>query len=327
MSIQERYSVIGLINRGRKFIGNNLIIVILFVLSILSLIVIALEISGIFNYITNNPPYKITEFSNLIGAVGSLLLSALLVILYNKQTTIQASQEQLMESEHRPKIVLDKSRLTDNPEVTSGASRMIFTLSNSGKGSANNIKIRIVPIIDSDLGLDLPPTTRKVRRDPDQDDEPFFVKGDHLKSQEEEVDFWFSPMFDWSIKWSENRGTTGADLFPREIARVIIHEETEEEEYEELAGAGIYSIEWETVEEKIDFDRIRFKYIVEYEDTNGNESSEVILDWIIPTLDFQNPSPLFDRGMEYERYVEENEQLESDPIDFYYIDHTSNTID
>jgi hypothetical protein len=68
-----------------------------------------------YNILSFNPRNRVLNFTTIFQALGSLLLTLALVILYNSQTTIaenqqevQESQQKIMKSNHRPLIDIDE---------------------------------------------------------------------------------------------------------------------------------------------------------------------------------------------------------------------------
>jgi len=100
------------------------------------------EIYGVINIIKNSetPPYNIDTVAQLIGAIGSILLTIGLVVLYDKQasiskqqTAIQDNQEQLMQAEYEPKL---KSSIGFKERQS-----IQFEIHNSGKAAAHDVQL------------------------------------------------------------------------------------------------------------------------------------------------------------------------------------------
>jgi len=90
---------------------------------------------------SETPPYQIDTASQLIGAIGSILLTIGLVVLYDKQASvakqqasIQENQEELMQADYEPKL---KASLGFKEVQT-----LQFEIHNSGKAAAHDVQLR-----------------------------------------------------------------------------------------------------------------------------------------------------------------------------------------
>lgn len=97
---------------------------------------------NIINIIQNSetPPYQIDTAAQLIGAIGSILLTIGLVVLYDKQASvakqqasIQENQEKLMQADYEPKL---KASIGFK-DVQS----LQFEVHNSGKAAAHDVRV------------------------------------------------------------------------------------------------------------------------------------------------------------------------------------------
>lgn len=64
-------------------------------------IILILEYQGLLDYILNNdnPPYDVTEIAQIVSGIGSVLLSIILVMLYDKQASISDTQSMIQEEQ------------------------------------------------------------------------------------------------------------------------------------------------------------------------------------------------------------------------------------
>lgn len=71
------------------------------VVLLLTLVVMAVsEWIGLSNLVKSTPPYTVPDVSQILGAVGSILLSIYLVILYQKQLDLQREQQNILQEQH-----------------------------------------------------------------------------------------------------------------------------------------------------------------------------------------------------------------------------------
>jgi len=90
------------------------------------------EYAGLVNLVSINPPYQANNFAQIAGAVGSIVLSFALVLLYAQQTEIQENQERLMEQDFKPYLTGEVTSLN----VVSAQ----FAIRNSGNATAYHVK-------------------------------------------------------------------------------------------------------------------------------------------------------------------------------------------
>lgn len=90
------------------------------------------EYVGLVNLVSINPPYQANSFAQIAGAVGSIVLSFALVLLYAQQTEIQENQERLMEQDFKPYLTGEVTSLN----VVSAQ----FAIRNSGNATAYHVK-------------------------------------------------------------------------------------------------------------------------------------------------------------------------------------------
>lgn len=245
----------------------------------------------------------------IVEIAGSIAVTVALVVLYYQQKNILNDQVSLMEEEHIPQINLVEAEIVDYPKQAGGASRLKLSLSNPGKGHAENIRVEIHPTIDTEI-VDPIPTFRDLERIPSPGSESFQTRGNYLSSNETEVDFWVSPSFRWeATEVAENQGSgnTAFNLIAHAAAR--------------CNGADLGLIpqleeaEWEEIEQHIDFDRIQVQIFLHYEDTHGNEYSLKVIDRLIPIGYPEEISTLFDRGMSVAEYEMRKSRFPIDNID------------
>jgi len=90
------------------------------------------EYAGWVNLVSINPPYQANSFAQIAGALGSIVLSFALVLLYAQQTEIQENQERLMEQEFKPYLTGEITSLN----VVSAQ----FAIRNSGNATAYHVE-------------------------------------------------------------------------------------------------------------------------------------------------------------------------------------------
>lgn len=109
------------------------------ILGIASLLVTAilifLEFEGVINIISFDPPIKSSDFAQIIGGIGSIILTFGLVFLYKQQTVIQHRQERWMSASHRPELEFTTWGADNN--------QLFFDLSNLGNGVAKNLAVTV----------------------------------------------------------------------------------------------------------------------------------------------------------------------------------------
>lgn len=96
---------------------------------------LALEIEGVANIVSFSPPIPSNDFAQIVGGIGSLVLTFGLVFLYKQQTAIQHRQERWMSASHRPELELTRWTPKDN--------QLTFELFNLGNGVAKNLAVAI----------------------------------------------------------------------------------------------------------------------------------------------------------------------------------------
>ena len=90
------------------------------------------EYLGWVNFVSTNPPYQANNFAQIAGAVGSIILSFALVLLYAQQTDIQENQEQLMEQNFKPYLTGEVTSLN----IVSAQ----FAIRNTGNATAYHVE-------------------------------------------------------------------------------------------------------------------------------------------------------------------------------------------
>jgi len=96
---------------------------------------LALEVKGVVNIISFDPPVEPSDFAQIVGGIGSLVLTFGLVFLYKQQTTIQHRQERWMSASHRLELEFTGWEAEDN--------ELSFELSNLGNGVAKNLAVAV----------------------------------------------------------------------------------------------------------------------------------------------------------------------------------------
>lgn len=81
-------------------------------------------------------PINIEVYSQIIGGVGSFILTIALVILYDQQRGILDKQESWSEADHTPTIIVEEWFVDHGSDVT-------FSLTNPGKGIAKNLHMQL----------------------------------------------------------------------------------------------------------------------------------------------------------------------------------------
>lgn len=138
------------------------------------LLIFISELMGVLNYVldSDNPPYELKTISQVIGGIGSVLFSIILVILYDKQasisetqSTVQKEQTDLMRRERQPKLSgpynfrfwgsnvqeEDNSNPIDtrDKEKKPNPNSIQFYQTNAGEGLAQNFRLRVtMDVID-----------------------------------------------------------------------------------------------------------------------------------------------------------------------------------
>lgn len=90
------------------------------------------EYFDLVNFVSVNTPYNANNFAQIAGAIGSIVLSFALVLLYAQQTNIQQNQEKLMEQELKPYLTGEVSSLN----IVSAQ----FAIRNTGNATAYNVE-------------------------------------------------------------------------------------------------------------------------------------------------------------------------------------------
>jgi len=100
------------------------------------LLVMAIDATGVRDWIEiTQLPLPITSAAEIAGALGSVIFTIGLVVLYREQTRIQRNQEVWMEAEHTPAITVNS--------WTANGNEAQFSLSNLGSGVAKNISVEL----------------------------------------------------------------------------------------------------------------------------------------------------------------------------------------
>ncbi|MGB9932873.1 hypothetical protein [Haloarcula amylolytica] len=134
------------------------ITVLVYGLFIVIFIIFTSEILGETNIVTTKPPFLLSEFSQLVGAGGSLVLSLALVVLYRRQTE---NQETLQTMEHKPNLQVDRFRRFPNEEFTDSYE---FEISNVGKAAATDLQLIIIPKANNHSQTSLKKTSHRMKR-------------------------------------------------------------------------------------------------------------------------------------------------------------------
>lgn len=264
-------------------------------------IFVSLEYKNHINYITLSPPYEVQIASQVVGAGVSIFLTYGLVILYRQQAQLQSNQENLMKNEHKPKVELVNASLSE--ESPGG---IMLKLSNSGKGTATNLKARVDIDVDSDIDVVLKPKWQDLTRYSEHDDKQeldteriFYSSGQYLSPEEGEIRFLYSGDIDarQSNGGSKTVDNTSFSIIHHYFARVN-NDELKEDSWEEA----------ELIQDSIDFDRLRVKYSICYNDIDGEEYQRTIMDYLVPVIHGESKATLLEIGMPYEKYLERKEQ-------------------
>ena len=263
------------------------------------------EYSGRINYINPDPPYEMLTAAQLIGASFSIFLTYGLVILYRQQAQLQSNQEDLMKNEHKPKVELVNA---STPENYKGDLRV--KLSNSGKGTATNLKARIDIDVKSDIDVKLMPKWQKLTRDLDHNqsnsstdkERIFYSSGEYLSPEEGEIIFRYPNDIDarqlnGGKKTVDNASSSTIHYY---YARV----NNDELDLSPPGGSDARDV----VHNSIDFDRIRLKCLISYNDIDGEAYQREIIDYLIPVIHGENKEVLFELGMPYEEFTKRQQQ-------------------
>lgn len=303
---------------------------VLIVVSIVGVIASTIsELIGISNYITGKAPYTVSNAIEGIGIVSSLALSAALVALYDKQANIQSNQTDILENEHEPKIEVVSARFpTDSEDYQTG---IVFEMANSGKGTAVNIRAQTDVVIDSNISVNIIPKEEEISREADgisAHNDGFYTGGNYLSPQENQTEFGYADKID-ARETGEGTKTvdnTRPHLLYYMFARVkddslpLLKTDSEED--------------YKKVKEALDFDRMRLKYTIFYEDIDGNEYSEASIDYLVPIMHNTSPSKIMEIGMEYSTYKERKmmpvyQRSGNDPLEEqmkYYSEEKNTTV-
>jgi len=149
-------------------------------------IILALELFGGSNIVTAQPPFLLSEFSQLVGAGGSLVLSLALVVLYRRQTE---NQETLQTMEHTPNLQVDRFRQLPNEEFTDSYE---LEISNVGKAAATDLHLIIKPDTDNHSQNPLKRTTHRLKRTNIEESEWKTTNDSYINSGETNVRFFAS---------------------------------------------------------------------------------------------------------------------------------------
>jgi hypothetical protein len=117
------------------------------VLFLFPIAVVATEYRGITNIATYAPPYTVIDWAQIVGAIGSVILSGLLVVLYllmfrtqKQQVETMQQQKEWMEIQHRPEIRVTGYRIVDT--IPRAREKVEVEIQNTGNGMAKNLYIR-----------------------------------------------------------------------------------------------------------------------------------------------------------------------------------------
>lgn len=133
--MKKRYTDFDTFQVLEKFI---LILISAFALSIV--LVPLLNWADIIDFISPlEEPLSWSEAAQIAGAMGSVLFTIGLVILYREQTLIQNRQESWMEADHTPDLSIDEWRIDSN--------KFEFDIANLGDGTAKDLTL----ILDIDI--------------------------------------------------------------------------------------------------------------------------------------------------------------------------------
>lgn len=107
-----------------------------------------LDLAGIYDIISlEERPYKLQVAAQIASAIGSVILTLGLVVLYWEQTKTQQQQETWMAAEHTPNIIVD--------EWTPNGNKIEFDIANLGEGVARDLTvvIELSPIVENEVPL------------------------------------------------------------------------------------------------------------------------------------------------------------------------------
>lgn len=141
--MKKRYTDFDTFQVLEKFI---LILISAFALSIV--LVPLLNWAGVIDVISPlEEPLSWSEAAQIAGAMGSVLFTIGLVILYREQTLIQNRQESWMEADHTPDLSIDEWRIDSNT--------FEFDIANLGDGTAKNLTLVLnIDIISTENSMD-----------------------------------------------------------------------------------------------------------------------------------------------------------------------------
>lgn len=121
-----------------------------------------LEVLGVTNQVSYNPPLDLPEFAQVVGALGSAFLTAGLLYLYSRQTAILREEKKQTEYESEALIRVEDVRIVGVEEVKEHLDEKDYnalphllnsevveiTISNFGRAPAD--ELRIEAILDGD---------------------------------------------------------------------------------------------------------------------------------------------------------------------------------
>lgn len=255
-----------------------------------------LEYTMVVNLVSLNPPYSLSDVTPVLSTLGSLALTLMLVLLYDRQAVIQGEQKELMSNQTA--IMNDQVELTEKqrkleelshkPEVhvsniSVSEKRHFYKLiiSNHGKGIAKDVEIEIQPVLDYPEPPEEQVFSKKAIREPYRklsEEVSMSTEGCFIRPDEQEVSFYLS-----------------ASLYISNSRKV---------ENEEVPASFGFATQQLSESGK---EYIRLIFTIRYKDIMGDEYEEEFADILLPIKGRTALKPAFKYGSITEGY--ENRRL------------------
>jgi len=157
-----------------------------------------------------------------INALGSILISGGLLILYKRQHELLEDQ---YTHESQPDLSIDSLQYGDTSDDPVVTSELFLTLSNIGRGQATNLRVRIEPeLVGSSPDLDLGSIStelQRVEKEATADNYTIVKKGNHIQSEERKEMFSYPNYAGGHFVGSDVLTTVSGNLTFQTLARSI----------------------------------------------------------------------------------------------------------
>ncbi|WP_226011848.1 hypothetical protein [Halomicrobium salinisoli] len=159
-----------------------------------------IPVLGIGFVVSNNAAQLwLLQWGQVLGAIGSLFLSGLLVVLYRQQKTILAAEQ-------RPIVEIEDDVAQDDD--------LIVYLSNVGKGVATGLELVTVTVFPESADVDPGVAVNALRRKPESPDD--HRRGQSIKPAEEVVPFEARTSFPMHIPTNSTNSSPETVWYPDE---------------------------------------------------------------------------------------------------------------